>query len=80
MNIFELLLDKTLDERQLAGKETFIRTETVDSFPFEVWLMNKKHGKTPGRLPKNFSHSPKEEATGRWIRIIVQKPEAILAK
>jgi len=54
MNIFELLLDKNLDERERAGKKTFIRSETVDSFPFKAWLMNKKEGKTSWEITQEL--------------------------
>jgi hypothetical protein len=54
MNIFELLLDKALDEREHAGKKAFIRGMAVDPFPFKAWLMNKKQGKTPWEITQEL--------------------------
>ena len=85
-NIFELLLDKTLDEKR-AGKKTFIRTKTVDSFPFKVWLMNRKEGKSPWVITqelfpftKGKSYQDFDEHYSREARSCLRRVERAIKK
>jgi hypothetical protein len=66
-SIFELVLDKALDERKSAGKKAFTRGVAVDPFPLKAWYMNKKQGKTPWKITQEL-YSLKDLTAKKCIR------------
>jgi hypothetical protein len=55
MSIFEIVLDNALQERQRVGKRTKTRGLALDYFPFRVWDMHKKEGKSPWRITQELN-------------------------
>ena len=55
MNIINIVLDDALQERENAGKKIKKRGLGVDSFPFRVWDMHKKEGKSPWKITKELN-------------------------
>jgi hypothetical protein len=93
MNIFELLLDKAMYERELAGKKTFTRGMAVDSFPFKAWYMNKKEGKNPWEITQELfpftkvksyrdweeNYDPKTRSQLRIVERAIEKAEKLIS-
>lgn len=59
MKIFEMVLEDALQERESVGKKTKKRDLAVDSFPFKVWYMHKKQGKSPWKITQELNPSLK---------------------
>lgn len=87
MNIVEMVLDDALQKRECAGKKTKKRGLALDFFPFRVWDMHKKQGKTPWeitqelfRFTKGKSYQDFDDNYSREARSYLRKVERAIKK
>lgn len=65
MNIFEMVLDDALREKERGGEKTKKRGREVDSLPFRVWDMQKE-GKSTWPIAQEFFPHIKGESPREW--------------